>query len=346
MNGAIAAWPLAALWAVFAVSATGVWIAGSALARIADEVAERTGLGRTLAGLLFLAVATSLPEIATTLTGALRHEAELVTGNLFGGVALQTTILAVADLWARGPITAYPRGANHVLEGGALIALMSVVLVALLAGEPWSAGAVGGGAILAGLAYAGAVLLLRRHASEGDWVTVDLPEPLPSRESAPSEEARSTGALLWLSVACCLAILVLGLTLVAVAVPLASASGLGTGLLGVTLLAAVTSLPELTTTIAAVRMGAHELAISNVFGSNLVMLALVLPADLLYAPAPILREAGALAPLSIAFGILVTAIYVIGLTLRRKPRIGRLGVDSVAVIACYAVSLAVFVALR
>lgn len=344
MSASPETWPLAALWLGFLASAAGIWIAGGALTRAADRLSDRHGMAKSLVGLLFLSVVTSLPEIATTFAGAVRLQAELVVGNLFGGVALQTTILAVADLWARGAITRYPRRANHVLEGAVLIALLSLVLVAILAGEPAAFGGVGLGAAIAGTAYAGGIVLLRRYDRSTDWVPVDLPDP-PAPGPAAPQAANGARDVPVIAVSAAL-VLVLGLSLMGIAPPLAARSGLGTGLLGVTLLAAATSLPELTTTIAAVRIGAHGLAISNVFGSNLIMMGLLLPADLLHGAGPILRHGGALAPISIVFGILVTALYLIGLTVRRKPRIGRLGIDSAAVIACYLASLAVYVAVR
>lgn len=337
-------WSLSALWLGFAACGTGIWIAGSALAQAADDLAERFRLARSIVGLLLLAVATSLPEIATTLSGATRGAAELVTGNLFGGIALQTTILAIADLWARGPLTGMPRKANHTLEALLLVGLLSLTLTALLLREPFAVLHVGIGSIAAGLAYAACIALLRRYDGATDWVPVNLPDPVPLFERERPQIA--TGVILLRTGACCLAILCLGLLLIAIAETLALRSGLGAGFLGVTLLAAATSLPELTTTIAAVRMGAHGLAISNVFGSNLIMLGLILPADLLYRPGPILRDADATASLSIAFGIGVTTVYLIGMTVRRKPAIGRLGVDSVAVVLLYGISLWAYWLLR
>ena len=113
-----------------------------------------------------------------------------------------------------------------------------------------------------------------------------------------------------------------------------------------TLLAGATSLPELSTTITAVRMGAHTLAISNIFGSNLIMVVLVFPADLLHTSGPLLRQADASAQLAVVIGMLVTSIYIVGIIIRRKPRVGRLGLDSVAVLIVYLASLGLFYAVR
>ena len=81
------------------------------------------------------------------------------------------------------------------------------------------------------------------------------------------------------------------------------------------------------------------MAISNIFGSNLIMLALLLPADVLYQKGPILAEAGRIETLNLVFGILVTAIFVAGMLVRRKPRILEMGADSALVLTVYMVSL-------
>lgn len=75
-----------------------VWWAGTKLSYDADAVAATTGLGRVFVGAMLLGVATSLPEVAATVTAGLLRNPELATGNLLGGVALQVTILAVADI--------------------------------------------------------------------------------------------------------------------------------------------------------------------------------------------------------------------------------------------------------
>ena len=329
---------------IFSLCALGVWMSGARLTYLADSLADRLNLAKSLVGLLFLSLATSLPEVATTLVAAARQHPDLVLSNLFGGIALQTAILATADLWARGAITNYPRKANHALEATLLVSILAISLTFLLLEDPVSFGSVGLGSISVAVSYGAAVWLLRHYDGESDWVPVDLPDVLHEEDVirlAPASEA-STGFMLFMSGLACFAILVLGLLLVSSAQVIAEKSGLGTGFIGVTLLAGATSLPELTTSITAVRMGAYTMAISNIFGSNLIMLVLVFPADLLYVSGPIMRGVGSTASLAICFGIIVTSIYLVGLIVRRKARVGKMGVDSVLVLAVFAISLVVY----
>ena len=120
---------------IFAGCAAVVWFSGARLAYLADALADRFKLAKSLVGLLLLSLATSLPEVATTLTAAIQQSRDLVLNNLFGGIALQTAILAMSDFWARGPITNYPRKANHALEATLLVFLLAVALIVTNLGE-------------------------------------------------------------------------------------------------------------------------------------------------------------------------------------------------------------------
>lgn len=331
----------------FAICAGVVWVSGARLAYLADTLADRYKLAKSLVGLVLLSLATSLPEVATTLSAAANQARDLVLNNLFGGIALQTAILAMSDFWARRSITSYPRKANHALEATLLVLLLSVAMIIVGLGETLVVFQVGLGSVLIALIYAGAIWLLRRYDSSSDWVPVDLPDPEPLPFPAPSGLGVSSNtSLVWQSGLACLAILVFGLLLTLFAGRIAEQSGLGTSFVGVTLLAAATSLPELTTSITAVRIGAYTMAISNIFGSNLIMLVLVLPADILFRGGPILQDVSRTVSLALAFGIVVTSIYLVGLIVRRKPRVGTFGLDSILVMLTFLTSLVAYYFVR
>jgi len=329
---------------IFLISAATIWRIGSKLTFLADLISEKFQISRSTIGLLFLAIATSLPEVATTLTAAMESYPSLVLNNLFGGIALQTAILAVADGFTKGAISNYPRKADHALEAVLLISLLSIVLIAALLQEPVAILQVGVGSLIVMLAYSSAIWLLRVSAGTRNWVPVDLTElkDNPPPVSPSSMKQFGLRQMLSRAIAYCSIILVVGMALVFCSAAIADQSGLGESFVGVTLLAAATSLPELSTTIAAVRMGAYTLAISNIFGSNLIMLALIFPADLLFRSGPILSFTDVNVLLAIGSGMLVTTVYVAGLLIRRKPRVGNFGVDSIVVILIYCLSVISF----
>jgi cation:H+ antiporter len=335
--------PLTANAIIFLAAAVAVWFAGNGIANDADDVSDRTGLGRAFVGLVLLATATSLPEIATTSAAALAGNAALVLGNLFGGITMQTAILAAADgLLVAGVLTMYPRKPTHALEAILLVILLSVLLAACIFGERELAFGIGAGTMLLGLCYGGSIWLLRRYDANSDWIPLDLPEAVPVANSRPRPRQTDLplSRLYWRMTGYAALILAGGIVLVTSAEAIAVQSGLGASFVGVTVLAAATSLPEISTTFAAVRLGAYTMAISNIFGSNLIMLALLLPADMLYREGTLLAAAGRSELLALIFGLMVTAIYVAGMLVRRKPKVLGMGLDSALVLAVYATSLA------
>ncbi len=333
---------LPAIGILFCLASAAVWVAGTRLIRFADVLSDRLHLAKSMMGLLIIASATSLPEIVTTVSGSFSGNASLVINNLFGGIALQTAVLAIADYWARGSITHYPRKPDHLLEATFLLALMGLLWVVLISAEPVELAGVGLGSTAIFLAYVIALYVLRKASVETDWVPIDLPhstiDPLKVLTGERLEGWSTTKLQIGFFLAC-LGVFVAGICLMLLADQIADKSLLGRGFVGAVLLAGATSLPELSVTISAVRMGAYTLAISNIFGSNLIMIVLVVPADLIYQKSPILREADPTSQLALATGMIVTTIFMIGMIVRRKPMVGKLGIDSIAVLTVYIASM-------
>ena len=335
---------LYAIALIFLVAGCLVWIAGTRLAYHGDELATRFGLTKGFVGLIFLAAVTELPEIVTTLTGAHVDNAALVLGNMFGGITMQTAILAVADFFAvRYALSSWPRKPTHALLAVLLIILLSALLIITVIGDASLAFNVGIGAICLSCGYPLVIVLLRNYDEMDTWTPVDMPHAPETDGNGQTTAGRyqsiSNGKLILHSVAYSFLILLAGIALAITASAIADRTGLGSSFIGVTLLAASTSLPELSTTLAAARIGAYTMAISNIFGSNLIMLALILPADLMYRGGPILAEADAAAKFSIATGILVTAIYAAGILIRRTPQVLGAGLDSWLVMTVYSLSI-------
>ncbi len=338
--------PILANLALFAAAASGVWFAGSRLAIYADAIADRKRIGHAFMGLVFVAAATSLPEMVTTLFGALENEPALVLGNMFGGITMQTAILAIADVsFAAMALTSYPRGASSALEATLLIALLALLLGLHAVGEFALPFGVGLGTLCLGVAYVGIVLMLREYGKNDAWVPVEVPEttePLVGEVAPKALDRVAFPRLVWGFVLLALVILICGLALTGSAAALSEQTGLSSSFIGVTLLASATSLPEVSTTLAAVRIGAHSMAISNIFGSNLLMVALVLPADLAYSGAPILGAIDQATAFALVSGVLVTTIYLAGLLIRSRRQVLGMGIDSALVLAVYALTLLVF----
>jgi cation:H+ antiporter len=338
----LSAFPVWANFAILAVASAFVWAAGTRLARYADEIGARTGISRALLGMILLGVATSLPEIATTVTGALLGNARLVAGNLFGGVALQIAILAVVDaVAARGALTWFTPQPVLLFQGVMLLLLLSLALAGAAASDPISFAGLGATPILL---VAGYVLTVRLSGADKylpRWRATTRPEPPKRMRGMPGSEAEgvSNGRLYLYCAVGGLVILAAGWALALAGDTLATQTGLGASFVGVALVAASTSLPEVSTSLAAVRQGNHEMAVSNILGTNCLELALFFLADLLYRGGPILAATDRSAFFAGTLGMVVTSIYLLGLLERRDKTVFGMGVDSLAVMIAYPLGL-------
>ena len=348
LGGIAAKFPLMANLFLFALAAASVWFAGTRLAVLADEISDRLRIGQALMGLIFLAFVTSLPEVVTTLMASSIGNAVLALNNLLGGITLQTAILAVADMFAIGvAITAFPRKPTAVLQGALVALLLTILLGVMTLGELSLPGQIGLGSSILAISYVVAIVLLRSYDSNAVWLPVELPEPVKEDDGGWVSHfpEKSTKQLKLYFLMLSFAILLAGVACVVLAEAIAVQSGVGSSFIGVTLLATSTSLPELSTTIAAVRLRSFTMAISNVFGSNLIMVVMLWPADIFYRQGAIIDEADAVTRLALVSGLLVTLVYVIGLLVRSRIKIFGIGRDSAVVLAIYFATVAGYVLL-
>ena len=90
---------LPVLLLIFVGAAAAVWVAGLKLSDTTDVLSGHLGLGEALGGLIILAIVTNLPEIASTSSAALRQNLGVATGNILGGIAIQTVVLVILDIF-------------------------------------------------------------------------------------------------------------------------------------------------------------------------------------------------------------------------------------------------------
>src|SRR5438067_7947569 len=117
---------------VFAVAGVVVWVAGVYISKTTDVLSTRFGLGEALGGVILLAIVTNLPEIAITASGALRNQLGIATGNILGGIAIQTVVLVLLDAFGLGkkaPLTSHAASLDLLLEGVLVIGMLTVVVM-------------------------------------------------------------------------------------------------------------------------------------------------------------------------------------------------------------------------
>ena len=291
----------------FVGAAVVIIFAGTFLTRAADKIAEQTGWGRLLVGSLFLAGATSLPELSVDVNAIRQGMPNLAVGDLAGSSLFNLLILAVLDLShrSRRRMFSHPAAA-HALSATMTSTLYVLAAIAIVFGrqlEPLHLGGLGIGTAAILFAYLLGIRLVF-YDQQVAFVAEQKKEP-PRRDRATLGKA----ALVYLSAAA--AILIAAPFLSASAGRIADLSGLGNTFFGTTAVALCTSLPEMVTSYAAVRMGAFDLALGNIFGSNSFNMLLLVPLDLVQ-PGPLLSLISLVHAFTCLATVLITAIAVMG----------------------------------
>ena len=336
---------------IFVGAATLVWVAGVRLSNTTDVLSARLGLGEALGGLILLAIVTNLPELAITASAALSHALGVAVGNILGGIAIQTVVLVVLDVFGvRGKDSLTYRAASLmlVLEGALVISVLTVAVMGSQLPQwliLWRIGP--GGLLIAVLWVVGLYLLGKARAGlpwreEGD-APGGQEKPHGHSKVKKEQDARSKGigTLRAVVVFAIAAVVTLagGVVLEKSGDAIAGHIGMSGILFGSTFLAAATSLPEVSTGLTSVRMGDYQLAVSDIFGGNAFLPVLFLMASLLSGVA-VLPQAQASDIYLTGLGILLTAVYLWGLIFRPRRRIMGMGLDSLVVLILYAVGVA------
>lgn len=324
---------------VFGIAALAIISAGSQLARLADELADRTGMGEALFGVLLLAGVTSLPDFAATLSAAMDARPDLAMSNVMGSMAVNLAFLGIADIvYRRANLEHAAASSVNLMLAGLLIMLLTLPLLAIAAPSivHWGVHPVTPVIVVA---YLFGLHLVLRTQERPMWF------PRLTRQTVPDKpERRHNGRLAaaWLGfIALAVVTGTAGWVLMEAAKSISDQTGLSDTVVGGLLTALATSTPELVTTIAAIRYGALTLAVSNIFGTNCFNMLVVAAADLVYPHGSIYHD---MAPVQMTWGlvsILMTAILLLGLVRRETYGFGRIGFESTLILTVYAVAIGI-----
>jgi cation:H+ antiporter len=337
------------LGAIFAAGVAAIWMAGIQLSKSVDIIDNQLGLGEAMGGLMLLAVVTNLPEISIVSTAAARHNFDIATGNVLGGIAIQTVVLVALDGFGvpRRPLTNATASLSQVLEGALVMAVLAVAIMATLLPQKVVVARVDPSTVLIALTWIGGLLLIRRAAKGLPWRQMsagDFPDAAARKRGKAEKAKRPFEVAVVIFVAGAIVTLVAGVALEVSGSAIADQVHLNGAVFGATVLAAATALPELSTGLAAVKIEDFELAVSDIFGGNAFLPVLFLPATLL-AGASVLGKAAKTDVFMAALGILLTGVYVFGLIFRPQKQYMRLGPDSIAVLVLYVVGIVGLIAI-
>ncbi len=325
----------------FIVGGMIILLAGTRLTRLADRLADRTGLGEAFVGAVFLGASTSLPGITASVTAAWDGHAALAISNAVGGIAVQTAFLGVADIaYRRANLEHAAASLGNLMWGGLLIVLLATLLFGMVSPE-MNAFGVHPVTPLMIVIYLLGLRLVHQARRQPMWrprLTRATQLDRPARESA----GRESLAWLWFGFATTAVIVaVSGWAVARAGEVLVTRAGISESLVGGVLVAIVTSLPELVTSVAAVRRGALTLAVGGILGGNTFDTLFAAMADAAYREGSIYAAVSAREAILTALTIIMTGVLLLGLLWRQRLGPGRIGVESVAILALYGAGLAI-----
>lgn len=325
---------------VFVVSAAVLVRAGSALAGYADQIAERMKMSRLFVGTLMLAFATSLPEVVAEVTAARAGAPDLAVGDLFGSSMANMVILAVIDLLYRGRV--WPSvELGHARVAAVAIALTAIVSLSILMPTRPQILGVGITPLAVIVLYVLAVAWFRRMpllARPGlEAPKINLQKPT----GWSAEAAKRSLPALWGRFGASALLILASAPVVTLSVKvIADQTGIAQTFLGAAILGVTTSLPELVASIASVRIGAYDMAVGNLFGSNVGNMSILVFADMAYTEGPILSVVSPTHVMTGLGAILLMAIAVAAIVGEsEQTRIRRLEPDALVLLLAYAITM-------
>jgi cation:H+ antiporter len=314
-------------WVVFAVTAAAVIAGGSVLARAADVIAGRTGLGRLWMGTIAVALVTSLPEFVTDTAAVRQGAVDLAVGDLFGSSMANMAILGAISLAFPTRRLLQSVALENVLTASLAILLTVFAAIFLTLPSHPGLGSFGlGPFLIAGGWFAGMAALREVHSRGA-----------AAHQHAPGE-GRLAPALAAFAVSAAV-IFAAGPFLAESAVEIADETGVGETFFGTLALALVTSLPELAVCVTAVQMGALDLAIGNLFGSNAGNMTILVALEIAYTDGRVLESAD---PSQVTAALVAIALMTFGIAaivLKAERRRLPFDVSAVAILAGYAAGM-------
>jgi cation:H+ antiporter len=325
-----------ALGFLFIVCALLIWVFGIKLSKAIDEIVNHYGWGEAIGGIVFLAIITNLPEIAITAVAAFHHDYDIAVSNILGGIAIQTAVLVLIDIYGVGrkaPLTLKGHSKILLFEGLTVI----IILILVIAANKFP------------------TYHYLRHTTAFEWMILFTwllsiwgIKRLYQLNQIKKVSKHQTNSIVLSTIKVKKAILV---TILGAIITLVAGYGLEVSgeilskrwgmdgiVFGATILALCTALPEISTGIASAKIRDYQMAVSDIFGGNAFLPVLFLMAALIGGESilPGLKVSDIYLT---SVGILLTTIYMIGMLFHSKKQFLRMGIDSIVVLLLYIASI-------
>lgn len=322
------------LWLQFSLCAAVILFAGTQLSRHGDVIAEKTGLGRNWIGLVLLATVTSLPELITGVSAVtFNNLPDMAVSGTLGSCMFNMLVIAALDLFSRQRPVSNMVHQGHILSAGFGIVLVGFAAVDILFGkylpeltwlnhiDPIS------------LAYIAVYLVAMKLIYSFEKQRVE--EFVGDVADATNVESKSLLRSSLIFLVNSVLIVIAACYLPGLGEQIGKATGWGESFIGSSFIAITTSLPEITVSVAAARMGAFDMAVANLLGSNLFNVVILAVIDFSYLSGPLLRSVSQINTLTALTSMIATGIVVIGLTYRSEKKFFFLAGDAIAILLVY-----------
>lgn len=318
----------------FSVCALVIFYCGTKLSHYGDKIAELTGMSKAWFGLIMMASVTSLPELFVGISSAsIVESADFAVGDVLGSCVFNLAILSLLDVFSKNTTLFSSASQSHVLAGALGIVLFSFVGIDLFLPYDFQiTNWIGISSIIFIVIYLISIKLVYQY--DKDHVVSSAPSQSYTTENKPALKK----VILFYSIN---ALFVIGAALLLphFAEEIANQTRLQKSFIGTLLLAASTSLPEVAVSLAAIRLGAIDMAVGNLMGSNLFNIFILAIDDFFYTNGKLLADASETNIISVFSVITMTAIAIIGLTYRSKNKPFLLAWDTLLILIMYILNM-------
>ncbi len=324
---------MSVIWLKFLISAVVIVVAGIRLTESVDQFSDCLQIGKVWIGVVLLGFITSLPEMITSLVAVVSlHAGDLAVGNILGSNNFNPMLLVVMDFFYRkGSITNVIHSQrSHNASAGFAVLLTGGVILGIIFKSSFAT------SILIALGYFAGMYYLAKIEKEDER----------ERESFHSKENYSLVKMCFNIGISAVAVIGASIFLTGSADALADQTGLGRTFVGSIFLALVTSLPEMVISLSALKIGAFDLAIGNIFGSNMTNIFIVSICNIFYRGGNLLNEVSHTHILTAVLSILLTGMVIAGIHFKNKKTFLGLGIDSYLMTGLFIVGTKVLYYLR
>jgi cation:H+ antiporter len=310
----------------FLISTIVILISGTKLSKYGDLLAGMLGWGKMFMGIILMALVTSIPELMSGLSSVLIIDApNLAVGDIVGSCAFNILIISIMDLFynPKKPLTSAVQPGHLIVAALSIIMLSFVALAIIMPGVYGRLGWIGGSSFVFLALYFIAIRVL---------YTYEKKHPAINKKSIPKGYTKKQVIKKYTMNA-------IFVMLAAMALPyfgehLAMATHLGQSFFGTLFLAASTSLPEIVVSVAAIKMGTIDLAIGNIFGSNIFNIGILAIDDIMYFKGPLLAATSPNHIVPVLGTIIITAIGITGIAFKTERK-WKLAIDTVLILLVF-----------